>query len=74
MDVELLGKEAVISMLGICERSLEKLVKEGRFPPPLRLGKTVRWLKSVVLAWLEAQTKAQRDWKPRSTPRRSALL
>ncbi len=60
----LLDKIAVQQMLNISGRSLEKLVRARRFPPPLRLGKTVRWSQSVVVQWLNEQLTPQLEWKP----------
>ena len=64
----LLSKDAVLGLLGVSDRTLEKLVRQGKFPPPLRLGKTVRWAESVVHRWLQAQLEAQFSWE---SPRRS---
>ena len=66
---KLLSKTEVIQYLGVSDRTLEKLVSAKRFPPPLRLGKTVRWAESVVENWLHKQLEQQFDWQP---PRRAS--
>lgn len=74
--MELLNKKEVAYRLKMCERTIENLVRENSFPPPLRLGKTARWSKAVIEAWLAEQLRAQLEWKPRSrarAPRPSAV-
>lgn len=69
---KLLSKLAVMDVLGISDRSLEKLVKARQFPPPLRLGKHARWAEDVVLKWLELQLEPQTKWEPPKRAGRSA--
>lgn len=59
----LLGKGEVQQILCVSDRTLEKLVRARQFPPPLRLGKTVRWAEPVVLSWLEERLRPQMEWK-----------
>lgn len=66
---KLLGKVEVQQLLDISDRTLEKMVRARQFPPPLRLGKTVRWADTVVLQWLAARLEAQMAWQP---PKRSS--
>jgi predicted DNA-binding transcriptional regulator AlpA len=44
----LLPKADVCARLGLSQRSLENLVNEGQFPPPVRLGKRVYWSEKAV--------------------------
>lgn len=62
--MELMGKSEIATQLNVCERTVENLLGRGEFPPPLRLGKKVRWAKAVVDAWLEQQLQPQLEWKP----------
>ena len=61
----MLGKATVAQLLGCCERSLERKVRDGQFPPALRFGKESLWFESVLHAWLEAKRTEQQAWKPR---------
>lgn len=61
---KLLGKVEVQQLLNISDRTLEKMVLARQFPPPLRLGKTVRWAESVVHQWLALRLEAQMAWQP----------
>ena len=65
----MLSKAAVANLLGCCERSLERRVRDGQFPPALRFGKESLWFESVLHTWLEAKRGEQQAWKPRKTPR-----
>jgi excisionase family DNA binding protein len=48
--------EEVAERLAISVRTLWRMVREGRFPGPIRYNrKLVRWPASVVDAWLEAE-------------------
>ena len=40
-------------LLGISQRHVWKLAASGRLPKPIRLGRSVRWLRADVLAHLE---------------------
>jgi prophage regulatory protein len=47
---------AVAERLAVSVRTLWRMVREGRFPAPIRYNrKLVRWPESVVDAWLEAE-------------------
>lgn len=69
--IVLLTKEEVVARLKISERSLEKLVRSRRFPEPLRIGKRVQWVESVVERWLGLVVAKQVDWEPPKRVRRT---
>lgn len=69
--VQLIGKAEVCTMLGISDRTLEKLVRSRQFPAPLRLGKRVNWVDSVVQSWLLKAVEPQLDWVPPKRVRRT---
>jgi len=52
----LLNKKQVAEKVGVHPGTIARLSRQGRFPPPVRLGPTmhhgVRWVKSEVDAWL----------------------
>ena len=53
---QLLRAREVWKMLGISEGSLYKLLREGKFPQPIRLGGQMnRWRKSTVEQWINEQ-------------------
>lgn len=55
----LLTKSTVSELLHCSERTLERLVRCGGFPAPLRHGKDALWFESVVHQWLQRQREAQ---------------
>lgn len=66
---KLINKSDVCQMLGVSDRTLEKLVAACQFPPPLRLGKRVAWSEEAVFRWLNMSVQAQLTWQP---PQRKA--
>lgn len=61
----LLKKAEVCQRLSISVRALEGKVKEGAFPPPVRLGKHVYWSELAVNAWKARMFGPQEAWRPR---------
>ena len=47
-----LSTKALAGRLGICELSVRRWVSTGRLPPPVRIGRSVRWPWSKVVAWV----------------------
>lgn len=43
----------VAQLLGLCTRQIQKLVASGRFIPPLRISRSIRWRASLVNKFLE---------------------
>ncbi len=64
LPVQLIFKSDVALRLGVSERTIEKLVKACKFPPPLKLGKNAMWAQEVVENWLEQALKRQLTWEP----------
>ena len=62
---KLVKKSAVAERLGVSERTLEKLVRARRFPPPLRIGKHVVWAEEAVEKWLVRALASQVAWEPK---------
>lgn len=49
---EWLATKSLASRLGICELSVRRWVAAGKLPPPVRLGRSVRWPWSQVIDWI----------------------
>ena len=60
----LLDKKALSARLGLSPRTLEKMVKDGEFPPGVRVGRFLYWTEAVVAAWKERLFASQRTWNP----------
>ncbi len=56
MEQRLLGRRAVLELLGISNSTLYRWIEAGHFPRPVRVGpNTARWLQSDLATWLEKQ-------------------
>lgn len=60
----MLDKKTVCERLSIAQRTLENLVRDGQFPPPVRLGKYVYWSELAVSKWHKMLFAAQEAWRP----------
>jgi prophage regulatory protein len=47
----------VAKTLQISERNLRTIVAEGRFPPPVRIGRLARWPRETVERWFADQAR-----------------
>ena len=54
----LLGIRAVAAWLAVSPSTLRRMVRDGTFPAPLRIGRSLRWRTSVVDGFLLAQESA----------------
>lgn len=55
----LLARREVESRTGLSRSSLYRLMRQGMFPEPIRVGaRAVRWPESEVSAWLASRPRA----------------
>lgn len=59
---ELLDKASLCERLNISPRTIENMVKDGSFPPPVRVGKYVYWSEVAVRTWQRRLFAAQEAW------------
>ena len=58
-QIRFMRRREVLELLGLSHTTVYKMVDEGRFPRPLRIGpNTTRWRSDQVTEWMEAQMKA----------------
>ncbi|UAN16681.1 helix-turn-helix transcriptional regulator [Enterobacter asburiae] len=43
----------ITGLLQVTDKWIYKLIKDGAFPKPIKLGRSSRWLKSEVENWLQ---------------------
>jgi prophage regulatory protein len=56
----ILRRPAVEDATGLSTSTLYAMMKEGRFPRPLLIGKrAVGWPENVIHDWIESRTEAQ---------------
>lgn len=44
--------EFITKLTDLTDKWFYKLIKDGKFPKPIKLGRSSRWLESEVEAWL----------------------
>lgn len=57
-----ISKQELCTTLRISVRTLENMVREGSFPPPIRLGKQVYWTEKAVSVWRRRLVAEQESW------------
>lgn len=60
----LLNKATVCERLAVSPRCLEMMVRDGDFPPPVRLGRHVYWSEVALSHWHTTAVAAQEQWAP----------
>ncbi|EBR8158550.1 AlpA family transcriptional regulator [Salmonella enterica subsp. enterica serovar Newport] len=50
----------ITSLTGLTDKWFYRLIKDGLFPKPVKLGRRSRWLKSEVEAWLQERINQSR--------------
>ena len=63
-ELERVGLTAaeVARALGVSTRHVWSLHSRGQLPPPRRLGRAVRWLRSELLDYLESGARSRDEW------------
>lgn len=56
--LELVTIHEVAEMLGFTHRTIRKWVKARCFPQPMRFGRSLRWKRTVIEAWVAEQERA----------------
>ncbi|NYT66794.1 AlpA family phage regulatory protein [Alcaligenaceae bacterium] len=46
---------------GLTDKWFYKLIQEGRFPRPVKFGRSSRWLRSELEAWVQERIKLSRE-------------
>ncbi|MBS9404816.1 AlpA family transcriptional regulator [Halomonas sp. TRM85114] len=60
MSKRLIKKEIVLDKTSLSKSSLYRLIKAGKFPPPVPLtGRAVAWLESEIDEWIDYQVNAR---------------
>ncbi|HCA6390267.1 TPA: AlpA family transcriptional regulator [Klebsiella pneumoniae] len=51
----------ITQLTGLTDKWFYKLIKDGEFPKPIKLGRSSRWLESEVEAWLQERIDQSRQ-------------
>ncbi|MEX9873974.1 helix-turn-helix transcriptional regulator [Providencia rettgeri] len=55
LDDQLVDMKFITRLTGLTDKWFYKLIQDGEFPKPIKLGRSSRWLKSEVENWLQAR-------------------
>lgn len=53
LDDELVDMKFITQYSKLTDKWFYKLIKDGEFPKPIKLGRSSRWLRSEVETWFE---------------------
>ena len=53
LNDKLVDMAFITQLTGLTDKWFYKLIKDGTFPKPIKLGRNSRWLESEVEAWLQ---------------------
>ena len=75
MDDQMVDMAFITQLTGLTDKWFYKLIKDGGFPAPIKMGRSSRWLKSEVAAWLQARIAQSRPefLNPNPTPKADAI-
>ncbi|CAM6497240.1 TPA: AlpA family transcriptional regulator [Klebsiella oxytoca] len=60
LDDQLVDMRFLTKLTGLTDKWFYKLIKDGDFPKPVKLGRSSRWLKSEVENWLQERINQSR--------------
>lgn len=61
LDDQLVDMRFITKLTGVTDKWFYKLIKDGQFPKPIKLGRSSRWKKSEVGLWLQQRIADSRD-------------
>lgn len=53
LDDPMISMTAITAYTGMTDKWLYKLIQQNKFPKPIKLGRSSRWLKSEVELWVQ---------------------
>ncbi|ABS49875.1 MULTISPECIES: helix-turn-helix transcriptional regulator [Yersinia] len=61
LEDSLVDMTFITTYSGMSDKWFYKLISDGTFPKPIKLGRSSRWLHSEVQAWLQARIEESRQ-------------
>lgn len=61
LDDQLVDMAFITNFTGMTDKWFYRLISEARFPAPIKLGRSSRWRRSQVEAWLLERIKLSED-------------
>ena len=68
--MRMLDLNEVADRLGVCRRTAEKMLAEGRLPRPVRFGRLRKWSEDQMDAWIVAEVARVGGGSVPAAPRR----
>ena len=53
LDDQCVDMKFITRLTGLTDKWFYKLIQDGEFPKPIKLGRSSRWLRSEVEQWLQ---------------------
>ena len=60
LNDQLVDMKFLTQFTGLTDKWFYKLIQDGEFPKPIILGRSSRWLRSEVEAWMQARIEDSR--------------
>lgn len=60
-DDKMVDMAFITRFTGLTDKWFYKLIKDGEFPKPIKLGRSSRWMQSEVEAWVENRISQSRQ-------------
>lgn len=60
LDDKMVDMKFITEFTGLTDKWFYKLISEGKFPEPIKLGRSSRWLQSEVEKWVQERIDASR--------------
>ncbi|EMJ9773683.1 MULTISPECIES: helix-turn-helix transcriptional regulator [Proteus] len=60
LNDQFIDMKFITQLTGLTDKWFYKLIQDGEFPKPIKLGRSSRWLKSEVEHWLNERITASR--------------
>ncbi|WP_113388541.1 helix-turn-helix transcriptional regulator [Escherichia coli] len=61
LEDEFIDMKFITRLAGLSDKWFYKLIQEGVFPKPIKMGRASRWLKSDLEEWLQAKINDSRN-------------
>ncbi|HFD3012501.1 helix-turn-helix transcriptional regulator [Escherichia coli] len=61
LEDEFIDMKFITRLTGLSDKWFYKLIQEGVFPKPIKMGRASRWLKSDLKEWLQAKINDSRN-------------
>ncbi|MEX9967691.1 helix-turn-helix transcriptional regulator [Providencia stuartii] len=61
LNDQFIDMKFITQLTGLTDKWFYKLIQDGEFPKPIKLGRSSRWLKSEVEQWLQARIDESRE-------------